>query len=172
MNASYRCCGQIWKTGRGSHEQIYNEERDLTPDIIRRTASAKRSTGYFATKDYSYRSSQWAGNGWVLVGDAFGFLDPLYSSGVLLALKSGELAADAIVDGLAKGDTSAAQIGRWGKGFNDGVDRMRRLVCEYYEGFSFGNMVRRYPELRGTLTDLLIGDLFTDRVDAVWQPLG
>ena len=107
----------------------------------------------------------------MLVGDAFGFLDPLYSSGVLLALKSGELAADAIVDGLATGDTSAAQLGRWGPAFNQGVDRMRRLVCEYYDGFSFGNMVRRYPELRGTLTDLLIGDLFTDRVDKVWEPL-
>ena len=48
---------------------------------------------------------------------------------------------------------------------------MRRLVCEYYDGFSFGNMVRRYPDLRGTLTDLLIGDLFDDRVDKVWEPL-
>jgi len=48
---------------------------------------------------------------------------------------------------------------------------MRRLVCEYYDGFSFGSMVRRYPHLQGTLTDLLIGDLFTDRVDQVWGPL-
>jgi flavin-dependent dehydrogenase len=112
-----------------------------------------------------------AGNGWVLVGDAFGFLDPLYSSGVLLALKSGELAADAIVEGLATCDTSAAQLGKWGSVFNEGVDRMRRLVCEYYDGFSFGNMIRQYPELRGTLTDLLIGDLFHDRVDKVWGPL-
>ena len=113
-----------------------------------------------------------AGDGWVLVGDAFGFLDPLYSSGVLLALKSGELAADAIVDGLAKGDTqrgAARRVGR--RASTQGVDRMRRLVCEYYDGFSFGNFVRNYPELRGTVTDLLIGDLFTDRVDKVWGPM-
>jgi hypothetical protein len=44
-------------------------------------------------------------------------------------------------------------------------------VCEYYDGFSFGNFVRNYPELRGTVTDLLIGDLFTDRVDKVWPPM-
>jgi flavin-dependent dehydrogenase len=157
--------------GRGGYPQTYEEEVEGCPGIKERVANARRITGYFATKDYSYRSTQVSGNGWVLVGDAFGFLDPLYSSGVLLALKSGELAADAIVDGLASGDTSAAQLGRWGKSFNEGVDRMRRLVCEYYDGFSFGNMVRRYPELRGTLTDLLIGDLFTDRVDKVWQPL-
>ena len=88
-----------------------------------------------------------------------------------LALKSGELAADAIAEGLTKGDTSEAQLGRWATDFNVGVDRMRRLVCEYYEGFNFGAMVRQYPEMRGTLTDLLIGDLFDSRVDKVWAPL-
>jgi flavin-dependent dehydrogenase len=157
--------------GRGSHEQIYNEEVALCPTVQERIANAKRITGYFATKDYSYRSRQVAGDGWVLVGDAFGFLDPLYSSGVLLALKSGELAADAIAEGLQKNDVSAAQLGKWGHMFNRGVDRMRRLVCEYYDGFSFGKFVKNYPHLKNTVTDLLIGDLFTDRVDAVWQPM-
>jgi flavin-dependent dehydrogenase len=157
--------------GRGTHEQTYNEEVEACPAVKERIANAKRATGYFATKDYSYRSREVAGDGWVLIGDAFGFLDPLYSSGVLLALKSGELAADAIAEGLSKGDVSAAQLGRWGPLFNKGVDRMRRLVCEYYDGFNFGKFVRAFPHLKGTLTDLLIGDLFTDRVDEVWAPL-
>jgi flavin-dependent dehydrogenase len=157
--------------GRGPYGQTYDEEVEACPGVKSRVANATRVTGYFATKDYSYRSKQVAGDGWVLVGDAFGFLDPLYSSGVLLALKSGELAADAIVEGLKNGDVSRAQLGKWGATFNEGVDRMRRLVCEYYGGFSFGGMVRKYPELRGTLTDLLIGDLFHDRVDTVWGPL-
>ena len=157
--------------GRGEREQTYQEEVERCPAVQERVAKATRTTGYFATKDYSYRSKQLAGHGWVLVGDAFGFLDPLYSSGVLLALKSGELAADAVVDGLAKGDVSAAQLGRWEEAFNQGVDRMRRLVCEYYDGFSFAAFMKNHPELRGTVTDLLIGDLFTDRVDKVWAPM-
>jgi flavin-dependent dehydrogenase len=161
----------LFKGRKGNHEQTYTEEIEQTPAVKERIKHARRVTGYFATRDYSYRSTQCAGEGWVLVGDAFGFLDPLYSSGVLLALKSGELAADAIVDGLSRGDTSGAQLGRWGDTFNQGVDRMRRLVCEYYDGFSFGNFVRHYPELRNTVTDLLIGDLFTDKVDKVWQPM-
>ena len=158
--------------GRGAnHEKTYLEEVDRCPAVKQRIAGATRATGYFVTRDYSYRSTRVAGDGWVLVGDAFGFLDPLYSSGVLLALKSGELAADAIVDGLGRGDVSEAQLGQWGANFNQGVDRMRRLVCEFYDGFSFGAFVRKYPHLRGTITDLLIGDLFTDRVDAVWGPM-
>jgi flavin-dependent dehydrogenase len=161
----------LFKGRQGSHEQTYQEEVENTPAVKQRIQNARRVTGYFATRDYSYRSTQCAGNGWVLVGDAFGFLDPLYSSGVLLALKSGELAADAITEGLQKGDTSAAQLGRWGDGFNHGIDRMRRLVCEYYDGFSFGRFVKAYPHLRNTVTDLLIGDLFDDKVDKVWQPM-
>jgi flavin-dependent dehydrogenase len=157
--------------GRSGHEQTYQEEVARCAAVSQRIGSATRATGYFATRDYSYRATAVAGDGWVLVGDAFGFLDPLYSSGVLLALKSGELAAAAIAEGLTLGDTSAAQLGRWGPGFNEGVDRMRRLVCEFYGGFSFGAFVRRYPELRGTVTDLLIGDLFTDRVDRVWPAM-
>jgi flavin-dependent dehydrogenase len=157
--------------GRGPYAETYDQEVERCPGAKERVAGARRATGYFATKDYSYRSTRVSGDGWVLVGDAFGFLDPLYSSGVLLALRSGEFAADAIVEGLARGDTSGAQLGKWGPRFNQGVDRMRRLVCEYYGGFSFGNMVRQYPEMRGTLTDLLIGDLFDERVDRVWGPL-
>ncbi len=157
--------------GRGSHEQTYNEEVDRCPAVKDRVSRGRRVTGYFATKDYSYRSTEVAGDGWVLVGDAFGFLDPLYSSGVLLALRSGEMAADAIVEGIERDDLSAAQLGNWGLPFNQGVDRMRRLVCEYYDGFSFGQFVRKFPNLQGTVTDLLIGDLFTDRVDVVWQPM-
>lgn len=156
---------------RGTHQQVYQEEMAKSPAIQERLSTGTRTHGYYATKDYSYRSSKVAGNGWALVGDAFGFLDPLYSSGVLLALKSGDLAADAIADGLAKGDTSEAQLGRWGEQFNKGVDRMRRLVCEYYDGFSFGRFIKTYPHLTGKVTDLLIGDLFDDHVDEVWGPL-
>src|SRR6187549_3379780 len=154
--------------GRGPYAETYDEEVEMCPGVKERVSKAKRVTGYFATKDYSYRSTTVAGDGWVLVGDAFGFLDPLYSSGVLLALKSGQLAADAIVEGLQQGNLSASQLGKWGPAFNDGVDRMRRLVCEYYDGFSFGQFVKSYPHLKGTVTDLLIGDLFEDRVDSVW----
>jgi flavin-dependent dehydrogenase len=156
---------------RSGLEQTYLEEVENTPYIKHRVANAKRITGYFATRDYSYRATELAGDGWVMVGDAFGFLDPLYSSGVMLALKSGELAADAIHAALERGDTSKAALGSWAPMFNQGIDRMRRLVCEYYNGFNFGTFIRHHPELRGAITDLLIGDLFTEKADRVWGPM-
>jgi flavin-dependent dehydrogenase len=155
--------------GRGSHEQIYFEEVAKCPGLQPRLANATRCSEFYATKDYSYRAKKCAGDGWVLVGDAFGFLDPLYSSGVLLALKSGQLAADAVSEGLAKGDTSAAQLGKWGPEFTAGMERMRRLVCEFYDGFSFGRFVKRHPQFKGHITDLLIGDLFEDKYGEVFR---
>lgn len=154
-----------------THEQIYLEEVARCPGLTPRLEGARRAGPYRAAKEYSYRSKKAAGEGWVLVGDAFGFLDPLYSSGVLLALRSGQMAADAIAEGLAKGDTSAAQLGKWEPAFVQGMERMRRLVCAYYDGFSFGRFVKRFPHLKGLVTDLLIGDLFDDKVDAVWPAM-
>ncbi|MCO8123462.1 tryptophan 7-halogenase [Stieleria sp. TO1_6] len=157
--------------GRTNHELTFAEELENCPAVKERVMQGKQIRPVKATKDYTYRASQAAGDGWVLVGDAFGFLDPLYSSGVLLALKSGELAADAIVEGLQSGDTSRAQLGKWEAGYVEGMNRMRRLVCEYYDGFNFGEFIRRFPQHRGSITDLLIGDLFKQELDPVFDDI-
>jgi flavin-dependent dehydrogenase len=155
---------ELFKKGDGSdHEAIYFSQVELCPEIKRRISVGTRCDVFRVAKEYSYRSREAAGDGWVCAGDAYGFLDPLYSSGVLLALKSGELAADAITEGLERNDTSAAQLGKWAPDFKSGMDRMRRLVIEYYEGFSFGRYVKKNPEQKGNLTDLLIGDLFKEK---------
>jgi flavin-dependent dehydrogenase len=163
-----RAFDELFEGGR-SHEEIYNEEVENCIEIKRRVENATRCDRFYATKDYSYKARRWAGPGWVLIGDAHGFLDPLYSSGVLLALTSGSFAADAIAEGLKKDDLSEAQLGKWGPEFREGMDRMRRLVVEYYDGFSFGAFVRRYPHFKGHLTDILIGNLFNDHVGEVFK---
>jgi flavin-dependent dehydrogenase len=57
---------------------------------------ARRVTGVYATGDFSYRNKRLFGDRWLLAGDAAGFIDPVFSSGVYLALLSGEQAADAL----------------------------------------------------------------------------
>jgi len=161
----------LFKGRSGNHEQTFWEEVDRCPGVKERLANTEIVDKFRVTKDYTYRAKKLSGDGWVMVGDAFGFLDPLYSSGVLLALKSGSLAADAIVEGLKKGDTSAAQLGHWGPKYIEGVDRMRRLVLEYYNGLSFGKFIRRFPEHQGDVTDLLIGDLFEPEREEVLKSI-
>ncbi len=152
-------------------EAVYAAEIAHCPGLTPRLAAATQCEPTRVAKEYSYRSSEVAGDGWVLVGDAFGFLDPLYSSGILLALKSGELAGDAVVAALKADDLSAARLGSWAEGYVQGMERMRRLVCEFYDGFNFGKFVKRFPHLRGHITDLLIGDLFNERLDEIIEPL-
>jgi 2-polyprenyl-6-methoxyphenol hydroxylase-like FAD-dependent oxidoreductase len=154
--------------GTTDFEQLYFEEVARCPGVQPRIANAQRCDIFRAQKEYSYRSRKAAGDGWVLVGDAFGFLDPLYSSGVLLALVSGQMAADAVSDGLKNNDTSAAALGKWEPGYVAGMDRMRRLVCEFYDGLNFGRFVKKHPHLKGLVTDVLIGDLFKDDIDVLW----
>ena len=149
-------------------EAIYFEEVAKAPGVQPRIKDATRCDIFRAQKEYSYRATKAAGDGWALIGDAFGFLDPLYSSGVLLALTSAAMAADGIGDALAAGDTSEARLRSWEPGFVRGMDRMRRLVCEFYDGFSFGRFVKKHPDLKGYVTDVLIGDVFKDDVDVLW----
>jgi flavin-dependent dehydrogenase len=73
--------------------KIFNEEIEKCESVRRRVAEGTRVDKIYSILDYSYRSKQNAGNGFILIGDAYGFLDPIYSSGVLLALKMAELAA-------------------------------------------------------------------------------
>ena len=150
---------------------IYAEEVARCTGLQPRLQGAERVEPFRIAKEYSYRSRQVAGDGWVLVGDALGFLDPLYSSGILLALKSGGLAADAISGSLAANDTSAAALGTWGPGYLAGMDRMRKLVCAFYDGLNFGRIVRRHGDAKALLTDILIGDFFKDDIDTLWPLL-
>src|SRR5207253_5341252 len=66
------------------------------PIIAKRMANARRVSQVYVEADFSYRSAQLHGDRWLLAGDAAGFIDPIFSSGVFLAVFSGELAADAL----------------------------------------------------------------------------
>jgi flavin-dependent dehydrogenase len=116
---------------------------------------------YWVTSEFSYRARHCATEGLVLAGDAFAFLDPVFSSGVFLALKSGEMVADAVDAALRDGDTSAHRFAEYGERLCHGIENMRKLVYAFYDtNFSFGRMLKAYPDQRGRLTDSLIGDLF------------
>ncbi|MBI5763492.1 MAG: tryptophan 7-halogenase [Planctomycetes bacterium] len=159
--------------GRGDDPgAILEEEIANTPGLARRLVNAERVRPYYTTADFSYRSRRAAGDGWVLVGDAFGFLDPLYSSGVLLALKSAELAADCIHDAFQAQDFSEERLGRYGPKAAEGMHRIRMLVYAYYDPtFRMGKFVSQYPHLKNDVTRVLIGDVFEDDLGELFDTL-
>ena len=115
---------------------------------------------YWVTGEYSYRAEHCAADGIVLVGDAFAFLDPVFSSGVFLALKSGEMAADAVDAALEKGCAKAGNFAEYGETLCGAMEVMRKMVYAFYDkDFSFGRLIKGNMGLRPQLTDALIGDL-------------
>lgn len=149
-------------------EAIFFEEVERCLGVQPRIQDAEVCGEFRVLKEYSYKARQGGGNGWVLVGDAFGFLDPLYSSGVLLALTSAEMAGDAIADALDANDPSEARLRAWEPLHRKAMERMRHLVRAFYDGLNFGQLVRKHPEKKHLITDILIGNLFKDEVDELW----
>lgn len=171
---SIGCVGNndyMLKSGLGS-EARFNLELDRCPGLKSRLVSADRVDKIHVTREYSYWTKRHAGDGWVLVGDAFGFIDPLYSSGVYFALVMGEMAADAVNAGLSKGDVSAEQLGKWCDTFKSGAQLIHKLVNAFYtKEFSFGGFIKDNPQFQGNLTDLLIGRIFYDGADGIFDKM-
>jgi flavin-dependent dehydrogenase len=139
----------------------------------RRLVDAKREGVLRTTRDFSYKATTAAGDGWVLVGDAVGFIDPVYSSGVYLALKSGEMAADAVVNGLSTDDVSGERLGAWKESYDEGVMHFHKLVYAFYTpGFSFGALLRDHPECTEHLANILMGNVFEPGVGALFEAIG
>ena len=153
-------------------EEIYEREIQRQPWIARRTQSAERISHCQVTNDYSYRAKYCADNGLILIGDAFAFLDPVFSSGVFLALQSAVMAADAVDAALMSVNVGAEQFQNYGQELCEGIERMRKLIYAFYtEGFSFAELLRTHPEVHGDLTDCLIGNLWKD-FDSLFAALG
>jgi flavin-dependent dehydrogenase len=153
-------------------EEVFAEELERCPAVAERLASARRVRPVEVARDFSYSTSRQAGDGWVLIGDAGGFIDPIYSTGVNLALKSGELAADTIHAALAEGDLSGERLSLFTPVFRQGVESLRVLVYAFYHPqFSFSRFLRQYPECRGELIDMLIGNVFDKPIDRVLAAL-
>jgi flavin-dependent dehydrogenase len=160
-------------TGRSNPNDTLDEEIKNCAGLNDRMENATRVSEVRVLSDFSWRASRCSGDGWVLVGDAFGFLDPMYSSGVFLALKSGEMAADAINQAFQLNDFSAAQLGQWGNPLSEGMQAIRKLVyCYYDKGFSFGRFLKAHPHFKRNITELLVGDVFRPQVNEVFNTLG
>jgi flavin-dependent dehydrogenase len=139
---------------------------------IRQHLAAGRQTGpYYLTSEYTHHSRHCGGDGLLLAGDAFAFLDPVFSSGVMLALKSGTMAGDEAHKALVERDFSAERFAEYGRVLREGVENMRRLVYAFYHPkFSFRTLTNKYPEAAGTVTDCLSGDVNKD-FSELWRQI-
>jgi flavin-dependent dehydrogenase len=141
-------------------EEVFEREVRRCPPLSARLAKAVRTAPVRGGRELAYRNRQTVGDGWLMVGDAAAFLDPIYSSGLFLALASAEMAAGCIDKALRTGDCSAARLGTFVKPLAQGLEVIRRLIHGFYDpGFHFRDFVDRFPEHRPALIDCLVGDV-------------
>lgn len=120
-----------------------------------------------AVADFSYRVRSMSGDGWLAVGDAGGFIDPLFSTGVHLAMTSGLFAAEAIANALASSAEEASILAEWEKRVRMGAEMFILAVQSFYAGPLVHHLFaeHKHTALRRSITSLLAGDVWTD---AVW----
>jgi flavin-dependent dehydrogenase len=153
----------LTRDGVKDPEAIFQREIGENAWIKDRLSTGQCTGEYWVTSEYSRHSRHCASPGLLLVGDAFAFLDPVFSSGVMLALKSGVMAGETIHQGLIDGDLSPARFADYGTHMRTGVENMRKLVYAFYKpDFGFKDVVDRHPEAAAMLTDCLSGDVNKD----------
>jgi flavin-dependent dehydrogenase len=137
---------------------------DAAPPMRAIMRNARQVFPAQAVADFSYRVPQASGPGWLAVGDAGGFVDPLFSTGFHLAVKGADLASVAILEALRAGDVSKE---RWAA-----VERTVKAATETYIGvvqsFYEGSLVEllfdpnKRDVMRKMITSVLAGDVFHD----------
>jgi len=131
-----------------------------SPALARSMAGAKPLHELVRDGNSGYAMERYAGDGWLLVGDAARFVDPIFSSGVSIAAESAREAAGAIVAALAADDTSAARFAPYAATVAGGIETWRELVLLYYRLPRLMLALLDAPEDRAALQEVLQGAVF------------
>ena len=131
-----------------------------SPRMPKLLEGSRRTSSVFAISDYSAASGKMGGDGYVLVGDAATFLDPVFSTGVFLALATGERAAKAVDRALTKkGRVDAKDLAGYEKEARKLFARFRRFVYNFYDPVFFEAFCTPDPprRMRQAVTTVLAG---------------
>jgi FADH2 O2-dependent halogenase len=142
------------------------------PKLAGKFATARPLHAFARDSNFSYSLERIAGNGWIVIGDACQFVDPLFSSGVSVAAESARQAVEPIRRSLREGDMGAHQFAEWQRSVRITMDRWRDLVAAFY----------RLPPLlldmlgndsgKERLRPLLQGEMHTAYADSVLEEIG
>jgi flavin-dependent dehydrogenase len=120
------------RLANGSPEETLNSTISDTPIVAELMCDARREWPVRVEKDFSYSASQYAGNRWILAGDAGSFLDPVFSTGVSIAMESGIEAATELHRALVKNNFSASSFAAFSRRQRKRFETFRRFVVGFY----------------------------------------
>ncbi|MGY0505763.1 NAD(P)/FAD-dependent oxidoreductase [Luteimonas sp. e5] len=159
------CWPDYLKTRRGGMEEFLMQTLATVPDVAQRMQGARRVAPVHVTGNYTYECRRMHGPGWTLIGDAYAFVDPMFSSGVYLAMHSAEQAAHMVDAALCEPAREAALQRRFQREFDSGLDEFKWFIYR----FTSPAMRALFAQPRNVLgveraiVSMLIGDIFSGR---------
>lgn len=162
MSVGVVCWPKFLKTRQGSLEEFFWQAVATAPDVQARMREAVAVSEITATGNFSYTSSRMSGDRYLLVGDAYAFIDPVFSSGVYLAMQGAEFAAEAVDGCLREPARADAHLARYEKRVTAGLKRFSWFIYRFTSPAMrhlFRNPSDRFG-LRAAVISVLSGDVY------------
>jgi len=148
-------------TSGKSNEDNFQHWVKVSPPLAKRMAGAQAAGPLQTTSDFSYFNRKLAADRVIRVGDAAGFMDPIFSAGVFLAMWSGKLAAEAVAKSVAGGHDGARLLGGYEKRLRKAIKFYWRMVEHYYTQpfMELFLQPRNHHDLPAAVNAVLAGEL-------------
>ncbi len=150
----------VFQESRRRKEEWFYEQVASAPDLARAMENAKQVDDFTTEADYSYSMRRFVGNGWMLVGDAARFVDPIFSSGISIAAESAKYAAQAVVQAIETGDRSEAALQPYEDRIKAGVSIWYEFIRLYYKLMHLFTYFIQSKEHRLQILQLLQGEVY------------
>lgn len=162
MSVGAVCYPDYMKTRKGDSEGFLLRTLAAVPEIVERMQGAQRVAPVHVTGNYAYECTRMAGPGWLLVGDAWNFVDPMFSSGVFLGMHGAERGAD-VVDGALRDPAREARLQRdMERGLSAGLDEFKWFIYRFTSPtmkYLFANP-QNTLQIEQAVVAMLAGDVF------------
>jgi 1H-pyrrole-2-carbonyl-[peptidyl-carrier protein] chlorinase len=151
---------EVFKQSKMNVEGYFQTHVKFSPDLARAMRSARRINDFKTEGDYSYSMEKLVGDGFLLIGDAARFVDPIFSSGVSVAAHSAKFAAERIQYALKIGDSSEAVLKPYEDKLRRGVDIWYEFIRLYYKLLPLFTIFIQSAEHRLAVLRLLQGEVY------------
>ena len=158
------CSPDYLKTREGSREDFLQRTLQGIPDVYKRMEKAEIAGNLHATGNYSYSCRRISGPRWLMVGDAYAFVDPIFSTGVYLAMHSAELAADVVEQSLREPRREKSLQRQYERNVRKGIDSLSWFIFRFNTPgitWLFRNP-RNMLRVEEAMISMLAGDVFRD----------
>lgn len=160
------CWPQYIKSRKGDLTRFFMETIAQCPALMERLEGAELVSTVTGTGNYSYRSDRMIGRNYILLGDAFAFVDPVFSTGVFLAMKSAFLGADAVSIALHQPRQAARALRRFDAEIRSGLDAVSWYIYRITTPAMRNILMtpRNVWRVQEALLSLLAGDFFRPQI--------